>query len=194
MAYEAFKGQLIAVDGPRGPEVAAAAKRLHRQLGRENSGVSEWGASNLFAEMKLNTGIPGPSPRILILLYATDLKFRLRWEVQPALEQGQTIVAASYVHTAIAFGHAAGLSKRWLVELFDFAIKPRTCYRVKGKDSSGKPADGFLEFCCAALRDTDPPWDLVELRKNFNAYLDALERRRACETFTDKALAAAGSR
>ncbi len=201
MAHDlAAKGRLIALEGARGLELAATARRLLRRFcsGPVQGAVSEWGASNIFAELRLgDSSIPGPSPRTLVLLYATDLAFRLRWEIRPALGGGQCVIAAPYVHSAIAFGKAAGLPRRWLVELFRFAPKAHACYRIKERKepsaSLGKPSDGYLEFCCAALSAASPPWDPTLLRKKFIAYLEALERRRACETVSDKLLAATGS-
>ncbi len=203
MAFEVVAaGELIAVEGGRGPEMMAAAKRVRRRISLSRSdadcGISEWGASNLFVELKLGAStIPGPSARALVLLYATDLAFRLHWEIKPALKEGRVVVAVPYVQSAIAFGKATGLSRRWLVELFRFAPRPIRCYRVKEhKESaaSGKPLDGFLEFCCVALSRASPPWDPAELRKGYDSYLDALERSRGCQTLTDRVLAAAGSR
>ena len=42
-------------------------------------------------------------PRTLLLLYAADLAFRLRWEIRPALAEGHTVIAAPYLDTAFAF-------------------------------------------------------------------------------------------
>ena len=36
-------------------------------------------------------------PQTLVLLYASDLLFRLRWEIRPALAEGRTVVVAPYV-------------------------------------------------------------------------------------------------
>lgn len=194
------KGRLIALEGTRGPDLTSTAKRLLRHLcgGRGEGGISEWDASNIFAELRMgDPNIPGPSPRTLLLLYTTDLVFRLRWEIRPALEEGQCVIAAPYVQTAIAFGKAAGLPRRWLADLFRFAPRPDACYRVPERKvpsvAMGKPSEGYLEFCCASLSGVSPPWNPVELRRNFVAYLDALERRRGCQTVTDQLLASVGS-
>ena len=48
----------------------------------------------------------------LLLLYAADLAFRLRWEIRPALAEGYTVVAAPYVETAVAFGEIGRASCR----------------------------------------------------------------------------------
>jgi hypothetical protein len=195
----ARRGRLIALEGSRGPDLSATAKRLLRHLCRKSEGgVSEWDASNIFSELRMgDANIPGPSPRTLVLLYATDLAFRLRWEIKPALEEGQCVIAAPYVHSAIAFGKAAGLPRRWLVEVFRFVPKPEVFYRVPERRApaaaTAKVLDGYLEFCSVALSGASPPWSPVDLRKSFVAYLDALEHRRGCQAVTEELLASAGS-
>lgn len=193
MASEVYrKVRLIALEGARGPVLTAAAKRLLRHfIGRKISGgISEWDASNIFFELgRCDLSIPGPSPRTLLLLYASDLSFRLRWEIRPALEEGQCVIAAPYVESAMAFGKAVGLPRRWLVELFRFAPKPQACYRIQEQQKSsamlGEPSEGYLEFCCSALTASSPLWDPAELRGRFLAYLDALERRQVCQTLSE---------
>jgi len=181
------RGRLIALEGTRATDLRRAMERTRprRHPLRAAGGVSWWDASGTFYEMWLGKRRHlTPSPRTLLLLYASDLSFRLRWEIQPALAAGRTVVAAPYLESAIAFGRASGLSRRWLAELFRFAPQPDLCYRVKeGKKSSGwkgKPTDGFAEFCSAVLSETAPSFNSVDLRAAMMALLDASERRRAC--------------
>ena len=194
------KGRLIALEGASGAELTRSAKRFSRHFcgGKAAAGVSRWDASNIFYELRRgDPSIPRPSPQTLLLLYASDLVFRLRWEIRPALEEGQCVIAAPYVESAIAFGKASGLPRRWLVDLFQFAPKPEACYVVKGnKEASGgvgRPSEGYLEFCCATLSAGSPGWTSAELRSKFIAYLDALERRRGCQAVTEQLLAAAAT-
>ena len=188
-------GRLIALEGSRGPELADAAKKLLCNLCDDDAegGVSSWDASGIFWELrKGDKEGPNPSPRTLLLLYACDLAFRLRWEIRPALEEGMIVVAAPYVETAIAFGKATGLSRRWLAELFSFAPKPEVCYRLKEKKDSSewrvKKSQGFLEFCCKTLIKGSPAWDAAAIRDNFIDYLENLESRGGCRTATEKLL------
>lgn len=180
-------GRLIALEGSRGRDLAAAARRLLRHFSRRDAsgGISSWDASHVFFELQLgDPTIAGPSPRTLLLLYASDLAFRLRWEIRPALGEGQCVVAASYVETAMAFGRAAGLPQRWLGDLFSFAPKPDACYRVREPDSHSSrhsKLDGYLEFCCAALEASSRAWKRTEIHSKFTEYLDALERRGGCK-------------
>jgi len=191
----ASKGRLVALEGAAGPELVPSGKRLLDQLlrGRDEGGVSSFDASGIFFELrKGDKEIPQPSPRTLVLLYAADLMFRLRWEIRPALEEGMLVVAAPYVDTGIAFGKAAGLPKRWLVELFSFAPRAEQVYRLKEKrEISGwkfKRSQGYLEFCCKTLIASSPAWHPEELRERLLGYLDALERRGGCQTATEKIL------
>jgi len=80
---------LIAVDGVNGVAVKAAARAALAEAGSaRRGGVSAWDASGLFEELAVADETAGPpSARTLLLLFAADLVFRLRWEIQP---QGDT--------------------------------------------------------------------------------------------------------
>ena len=182
------KGRLIALEGSRGLDLPPAAKRLLSQVrqGKQEGGCSLWDASAIFYELrKGDKEIPQPSPRTLILLYAADLAFRLRWEIRPALQDGMVVVAAPYVESAIAFGSAAGLPRRWLSDLFEFAPAAAATYRLREKKENAnwkfKKSEGFLEFCCKTLIATSPAWNPLELRQKFIAHLEALEQRGRCQ-------------
>ena len=140
---------LIAVDGANGPALITAARRL---MPKKESirRVSRWDASGLFEQLVMaGDDISTVSPRLLLLLYAADLAFRLRWEIEPALAEGQTVVAAPYVDTAIAFGRACGLPMKWLRSLFLFARKPSRRHRIAGAPATSRAEAGFIEFGCA---------------------------------------------
>jgi thymidylate kinase len=153
------RAALIAVDGVNGPAVDAAAQRIVQAGRRAIKGVSRFDASGLFEQMLVAENDAGAaSPRTLLLLYAADLAFRLRWEIEPALNEGQSVVAAPYVETPVAFGRACGLSLKWLHNLFRFARRPserHTCDAPPGK--AGLPIAGFVEFGCAQLVQTRGP-------------------------------------
>ncbi len=156
---DAPAGRLIAVDGTHGGRVSEVAAALHDGFSRRHvpCGISRWDASGLFGDViGAPIGDRRVSPRTLLLLYAADLAFRLRWEIQPGLEQGLTIVAAPYTATAIGFGVASGLPGPWLESLFRFAPVPARSLILRDRKSEGgwqrKPARGWCE-CCAALLD-----------------------------------------
>ena len=145
------KPRLIAVDGIDAGAVLAAARRA---LGSSaKGGISHWDASGVFQELAVAGPVAGvPSPRTLLLLYAADLAFRLRWEIRPALAEGRTVVAAPYVETAVAFGRAAGVPAGWLINLFRFAPRPHEHYFVHRQPRHVKVSnDGFVGFGCGRL-------------------------------------------
>jgi thymidylate kinase len=141
--------RLIAVDGADGHALLEQAERLARGLGVK--GVSSWDASGLFEQLLAAEEEIVMSPRLLLLLYAADLAFRLRWEVEPALAEGRDVVAAPYVETAIAFGRACGVPAKWLRDLFRFARKANKRNVVSGAPSKLNPTAGFIEFAATQL-------------------------------------------
>jgi len=144
----AGKPALIAVDGVDSVAVLAEARVA---LGsRSRGGISQWDASGVFQELAVGEAEAGlPSARTLLLLYAADLAFRLRWEIRPALAEGRTVVAAPYVDTAMAFGRAAGLKAGWLKSLFVFAPRARDRHFVHPRAARAAAIkDGFVGFSC----------------------------------------------
>ena len=98
------------------------------------------------------------------------------------------MIAVPYIETAVAFGRAAGLPRRWLVDLFSFAPRPHACYRVEEpSESAPTRVEGFLEFCRALLN----PQDSAGLDSTIRGHLEALERRGGCRRFTPQLLTAA---
>lgn len=176
--------RLIALDGSRGADVAKSADRLAGAL--RDRGVtcviSRWDASGLFGELAQTGEREAASPRTLSLVYATDLAFRLRWEIRPALESGAVVIAASYVETAIAFGAACGLPEQWLRELLRFAPQPDLpCLASERKlDRAWKPRfdRGYTEYCAAIFEHTAPPLLAKKHRIAMVAALEAARGRR----------------
>ena len=172
-------GRFLALEGIRNADLILAGKHLLRSLGAsKNGGVSTWDASAIFFELcraKKRYGVP--SPKTLLMLYASDLAFRLRWEIQPALEEGQTVIAAPYIDTALALGAAAGVPKDWTLDLFNFAPKPEATYGLREREEpsywTGQRSAGFIEFCCATLAVASDQWHQAELRKRAIGYLNA---------------------
>jgi hypothetical protein len=140
------RARLIAVDGVDPAAVLAEARAALGQPSR--GGISRWDASGVFQELAVAEAAAGsPSARTLLLLYAADLAFRLRWQIRPALAEGRTVIAAPYVDTALAFGRAAGLKPSWLMHLFRFAPRPherRFAHATAGRAAASK--GGFVAF------------------------------------------------
>ena len=187
-------GRLVSLDGTNGVMLRSEAERLARLCcGAADPAWSLWDASNTFYELRMAKAKNlTPTPRALMLLYASDLLFRLRWEIEPTLKEGRTVVAAPYVASAMAFGAAAGLPKDWLEELFSFAPKPEASFRLKEKkkgkekkkDGNGEP--GFVEFFCASLARHYPGWETAEVRREMLKYLKSLEELDRIHEFGNK--------
>lgn len=179
MADQVAGGGLVAVDGSRGNDVANAADSLAAEI-REAGGtcvISRWDASGLFGEFAgTDVDDPSISARTLSLLYAADLAFRLRWEIKPALAEGQIVIAAPYLETAIALGAACGLPGAWLSELLRFAPAPTFTglarERKEGKGWKGRRDRGYAEYCAGILRKNDEDFKPKKVRA---AMIETLE-------------------
>jgi hypothetical protein len=191
-------GRLVAIDGSRGADVAAAAEALAAGV-RQRGGaclVSRWDASGLFTEL-LSSPIEAldVSPRTLSLLYGADLAFRLRWEIRPALAAGQIVIAAPYVETAAAFGMASGLPELWLRDLLRFAPPADT----RGLAPERKPGEawkrradrGFPEYCAMVLDASGRAFRRKRTREAMVAALDSGRTARAWRLEGKKLAAAA---
>jgi thymidylate kinase len=190
------RGLLVALEGTSGALIRPEAERLARYYSGEGGPAwSLWDASNTFYEMRLvKSKFLTPTPRTLLLLYASDLLFRLRWEIEPTLAEGRSVVAAPYVESAIAFGLAAGLPKAWLDELFSFAPKAEAAYRLKekkkGKNKEKKNGNaqqpGFVEFFSASLSKHYPGYEIASVREAMTKYLKTLEGDKKIQAFGKK--------
>ena len=199
MPARAVRRALVAVEAARGRDAERGASKVRAALlskwNDAGAGISHWDASGTFFELQLGNGRKSLtlSPRTLLLLYASDLAFRLRWEIRPAVAAGQIVIAAPYTETAIAFGEAAGLPRKWIVELFRYAPRPDLCLHVKdAKDGApwrSRAMDGFPEFGAATVSPGQPS------RKRSSPRCDQavealrrLKRESRCENLRRKTL------
>ncbi len=183
-----YPGRLIAVDGSRGKDTAAAAEALVERM--RGSGVecaiSRWDASGLFGELAATArGDRNISMRTLALVYASDLAFRLRWEIRPVLEAGGVVVAAPYIETPIAFGAGCGLSEEWTRQLLRFApqadVRGRADERKLDRPWKRRTDRGFPEYC-AMMLDASAPRKLSKRARH--EMMRMLERARGRKIFT----------
>lgn len=156
-------GRLIAIDGSRGKDTAAAAAAVIEALGERgvDCAISRFDASGLFGELAAAArGDRQLSPRTLTLVYAADLAFRLRWEIAPVLQAGGVVIASPYLETAVAFGAGCGLDEDWIRELLRFAPKPtlraRAEERKTNKGWKRRLDRGYPEYGAALLQSSSP--------------------------------------
>ena len=180
-----YPGRLIAVDGSRGKDTAADADAIVERL-REagiECAISRWDASGLFGELAATArGDRQISMRTLALVYASDLAFRLRWEIRPVLEAGGVVVAAPYVETPIALGAGCGLSEEWTRQLLSFApaadVRGRADERKVDRPWKRRTDRGFPEYC-ATMLDASAPRKLSKgARHEMMRMLDQARGRR----------------
>jgi hypothetical protein len=190
----AERGKLVALEGFRKADLVAGGKRLLTQHSTPKTagGVSVWDNSGIFYELgraRFKDGVP--SAKTLLMLYAADLAFRLRWEIEPLLKEGLTVVAAPYVETALGVARAAGIDAAWAADLFRFAPKPDAVFRLHERDElsywKAKVTTGFVDFCCAALAAGSDEWHQGEVREAVIKYLSKREKRGKIATFKSKA-------
>jgi hypothetical protein len=172
-------GRLIALEASRSAQLRAGANHLLKRMRapKNRRGFSLWDASAIFHELAANSSRSDPpSAKTLMILYAADLAFRLRWEIEPALAEGYTVVAAPYTRTAFRVGRAAGLSLKWLTALFEFAPQPEAAYLLEPQKMSpgspSRPLSGFPEFSFHQMNRISPRFYTPELAASLSAGLE----------------------
>jgi hypothetical protein len=173
------RAALISIDGINAHALTDTARRVADANRRHRAGISSWGASGIFDELTFADSEAGvPSMRTLLLLYAADLAFRLRWEIEPALDEGRLVIAAPYIATPIALGRAAGLDPHWLADLFHFAPSA-TEHHVVDPPPARPIADrkGFVEFAWRHLDTRLGDLTRLELMDRTRRHLRALAER-----------------
>ena len=169
-------GTLVSVDGASAVAVMRAARLASAGRGKR-AGISRWDASGIFGDLDAaGPEIERPSARTLLLLYAADLAFRLRWAIRPALAEGRRVVAAPYVDTAIALGRAAGVDESWLRSLFLFAAVPSERRYVDAGPVTAS-GQGFVEFSCRRLVGMEAPSARQDLVTRTRARLKTTRHR-----------------
>ena len=169
-------GALIAIEGLGDQALVKAARAELDDVPRAvRGGCSVWDASGVFGDLVVAGDEAGcPSARTLLLMYAADLAFRLRWEIRPALQKRRVVAAAPYTATALAFGRAAGIDEDWLRNLFLFAPAPARTITVPAARGA-RDKGGFVEYMCERVSDRPDGPKRRELRDRVWA---ALKTRR----------------
>jgi dTMP kinase len=87
--------------------------------------MTEWNSSALVkAATKTGKKKNALTPMTFSLLHATDFADRLLYNVIPPLKAGMIVLADRYTYTAFARDTARGVDRRWVRELYSFAVKP----------------------------------------------------------------------
>jgi dTMP kinase len=87
--------------------------------------MTEWNSSALVkAATKAGKKKNALTPMTFSLLHATDFADRLLYNIVPPLKAGMIVLADRYAYTAFARDVARGVDRRWVRELYSFAVKP----------------------------------------------------------------------
>ena len=87
--------------------------------------LTEWNSSALVkAATKAGKKKNALTPMTFSLLHATDFADRLLYNIIPPLKAGMIVLADRYTYTAFARDATRGVDRRWVRELYSFAVKP----------------------------------------------------------------------
>ena len=87
--------------------------------------LTEWNSSALVkAATKTGKKKNTLTPMTFSLLHATDFADRLLYNIIPPLKAGMIVLADRYTYTAFARDATRGVDRRWVRELYSFAVKP----------------------------------------------------------------------
>lgn len=126
-----FPGKLFIVEGIDGSGKSTQLALLQQWLKREGYIVSfsEWNSSPLVKETtrrgkkKLML-----TPTTFSLIHATDLADRIERQIIPGLKAGAIVLADRYIYTAFARDVTRGVSRRWVRDLYRFAVRPTIAF------------------------------------------------------------------
>src|ERR671924_701066 len=122
-----YPGKLFVVEGIDGSGKSTQLDLLAKWLESEGHRVSvtEWNSSALVkAATKAGKKKTALTPMTFSLLHATDFADRLLYNIIPPLKAGMIVLADRYTYTAFARDVARGVDRRWVRDLYSFAVRP----------------------------------------------------------------------
>jgi dTMP kinase len=122
-----YPGHLFVVEGIDGSGKTTQLGLLAKWLTSNGRRVfvTEWNSSALVkAATKAGKKKNLLTPMTFSLLHATDFADRLLYKIIPPLKAGMTVLADRYAYTAFARDVTRGVDRRWVRELYDFAVRP----------------------------------------------------------------------
>ena len=126
-----YKGKLIVVEGIDGSGKSTQLSLLSHWLRSQGYAVSfsEWNSSPLVRQTtKRGKKREMFTPTTFSLIHATDFDDRLERYIVPLLKAGAIVCADRYAYTAFARDVVRGVSRRWVRNLYRFAIRPNIAF------------------------------------------------------------------
>src|SRR3954453_16307096 len=150
-----YRGKLIVVEGIDGSGKSTQISLLSNWLRSQGYAVSfsEWNSSPLVRQTtRRGKRKEMFTPTTFSLLHATDFADRTESYIIPLLKAGAIVCADRYAYTAFARDVARGVSRRWVRNLYRFAMHPdlRFYFRVSldvalGRILGGRDALKYYE-------------------------------------------------
>jgi dTMP kinase len=122
-----YRGKLIVVEGIDGSGKSTQLTLLSHWLRSQGYSVafSEWNSSPLVrATTRRGKKKEMFTPTTFSLIHATDFADRMESYILPLVKSGAIVCADRYTYTAFARDVARGVSRRWVRNLYRFAIEP----------------------------------------------------------------------
>ena len=122
-----YPGKLFVVEGIDGSGKTTQLGLLAKWLSAAGRPVvlTEWNSSALVkAATKAGKKKNALTPMTFSLLHATDFADRLLYNIIPPLKAGMIVLADRYTYTAFARDTARGVDRKWVRELYSFAVRP----------------------------------------------------------------------
>jgi dTMP kinase len=126
-----YRGKLIIVEGIDGSGKSTQISLLSHWLRSQGYAVafSEWNSSPLVRQTtRRGKRKEMFTPTTFSLLHATDFADRMESYIVPLLKAGAIVCADRYAYTAFARDVARGVSRRWVRNLYRFAIHPSVAF------------------------------------------------------------------
>src|SRR5438552_6798625 len=125
------RGKLIVVEGIDGSGKSTQISLLSHWLRSQGYAVafSEWNSSPLVRQTtRRGKRKEMFTPTTFSLIHATDFSDRMESYLLPLLKAGAIVCADRYAYTAFARDVARGVSRRWVRNLYRFAIHPNLVF------------------------------------------------------------------
>src|SRR5512132_2692962 len=125
------RGKLIVVEGIDGSGKSTQMSLLSRWLRSQGYAVafSEWNYSPLVRQTtRRGKKKEMFTPTTFSLIHATDFADRLESYILPLVKAGAIVCADRYAYTAFARDVARGVGRRWVRNLYRFAVKPNLAF------------------------------------------------------------------
>src|ERR687890_2543529 len=150
-----LSGKLIVVEGIDGSGKSTQLRLVEKWLKFKLLPVflTEWNSSETVKEITSKGKKKGTlTPTTFSLLHATDFADRYERNIYPLLRAGYIVLADRYIYTALARDIVRGCSKRWVENIYGYAVRPDIAfyYRVPieiavNRIISGRPKLKYYE-------------------------------------------------